>query len=100
MLQVFYLDVAKVDMVLYMLQWTHLPQSPTPAEAMPSVIVRGPEASRCIRGTHPEAGQVTGTQRCDMQIMLGPRASGLVATGSCGSGLMRWCANREGRLVQ
>jgi hypothetical protein len=28
MLQVFHLDVAKVDLVLHMLQWNYLPQPP------------------------------------------------------------------------
>jgi hypothetical protein len=31
MLQVFYLDIAKVDPVLHMLQWDHMPQSPAVA---------------------------------------------------------------------
>ena len=63
MLQVFHLDVAKVDLVLHMLQW----DPPAAAvEAPPWVTVQGPEANRCIHGTYPEAGQVTGTQRCDM----------------------------------
>jgi hypothetical protein len=36
MLQVFYLDIAKVDLVLQMLQWDHLPQLPAAVARAPS----------------------------------------------------------------
>jgi hypothetical protein len=45
MLQVFHLDIAKVDMVLHMLQWDHQPQPPTAvAEAPPSGCKMSPPA--------------------------------------------------------
>jgi hypothetical protein len=57
MLQVFYLDVAKVDLVLHMLQWRRrpvdngLPQPPTAtARALSWVTMRAPKASRHILG--------------------------------------------------
>jgi hypothetical protein len=61
MLQVFHLNVAKVNLVLHMLQWN--PPTATiraATGAPPCVIVRAREASRHIRGMHPQVGQELG----------------------------------------
>ena len=68
MLQVFHIDVAKVDLVLHMLQWDPLAAAAAAAGAPLWVTVRTPEAGRPIRDAHPQAGQVTGTH------MMFPRA--------------------------
>jgi hypothetical protein len=66
MFRVFYLDVLKVDLREHMLQWSWcllesgLEQLPATAEASPWVTVQVPKASRCLFGTHTQAGQVTG----------------------------------------
>jgi hypothetical protein len=53
MLQVFHLDVAKVDWVLHMLQWD---PSTIVVEAPPWVTVRTPEAGRHICGVTSTSG--------------------------------------------
>jgi hypothetical protein len=70
MLQVFHMDVAKVDLILHMLQWDHLPQSHA------TVLGRYQAGTECL---HLHArGKRTGHERS-------PCVTGQVG-GACGPG--------------
>jgi hypothetical protein len=64
MLQVFHLDVTKIDLVLHMLQWAHLPQQPAAAAGAPPSGRRRSHVHACgkRRGaqTVPACGLVAG----------------------------------------
>ena len=55
MLQVFYLDVAKVDLVLHMLQWDHLLQSSAVVAGAPLSGIECPPPT-CARKTYEARG--------------------------------------------
>jgi hypothetical protein len=96
----FYLDVANVDRdIIHVAMGTHLLLMHVTAAGAPLwVTVRRPKAGRCLRGVHPQEGQVIGTHvdfPCVGATAIGQnRASAMVEAGSS-VGSMWWGARKQ-----